>query len=264
VEKLIILFILSVMTQTWLSNDFDVAAHHIHSITGQQIPSNSSAHYISPRQQLGARWPALKRGQKQPSGWQVVHHRRPQPSLSEEEQRQLDLRKQETAALRAELMADPERRYKYERDQDIRHRVRRLQRDPRFQGWSKRQLWRYVDGYLGRADEPLILRNPKLLKEEGGPKTQSGSRRVAEIERRAAEGNYQIKEYTKEFIDLIKSARCRRMLPTDDGGERPMTQEDLAKLVNVNANVIRDFEAGKLTYDSALKTKLVWKLGLEL
>lgn len=255
----------SIMTRTSFSNDIDIAPAHFHELTGHTIPSNSVDHYVPSRVQLGRHWTEVKRGQKAPTGWQVVSYRRPRRLLTEEQERRRYMRKAEQQSEMDEIMADPERHYKYERNLDINGQVQRLQRNPRFYGWSKKQLWRYVDGYMGRAAEPTVLRNPNLDKnEQMSPEEHrpAGSRRAAAIERRAEEGILEHKEFSPKFIEQIKDTRSRRTVKTEDGVERPMTQEDLAMLVNVNGNVIRDFEAGKLIFDGALKSKLIWKLGL--
>jgi hypothetical protein len=260
----------SIMTRhTWFSNDTDVATEYIYQ-NGTSIPSDSTEHYVPASAQLGHNWPMLKRGQKPPSGWQVVSHKRPSLVLTEDQERRRNKRKAEAEADFSEIMENPERRYKYERNQQILSQVQRLesQQDPHFSGWSRKKLWRHVDNYIGRADEPMILRNPNLAKSvepstASDNKQRAGSRRAAAIERRAEEGNLEYKEFSREFIEQIKATRARRTIRTEDG-TRPMTQEDLGKMLNENANVIRDFEAGKLVFDGAFKAKLIWKLGLSV
>lgn len=258
------------MTRTWILNEIDTAPSYVHEQTKEIIPSNSKIHYSAHGvRNIGRPWPARKRGNPPLTGWLIATNRRPRPFLTKEQEHQRRMRKAEEEAALADIMTDPEKRYKYERSQRIFGEVRRLRRDQRFQGMTPKQLWKYVDGYLGRADEPTIIRKPTTGDVVPTDETSAErSRRNqwshdAAVERRAEAGNLQQKMFSKEFIDQIKEARARRTVPTEHG-RRAMTQEDLGKLVHVNASVIRDFEAGKLLFDGALKSKLIWKLGLSV
>lgn len=63
---------------------------------------------------------------------------------------------------------------------------------------------------------------------------------------------YVAKKFDPEFI---KSVVLRR-------NERHLTQEEVAHMVNRHASDIKRFELGEMTFDAALKSQLMWKLGL--
>lgn len=198
--------------------------------------------------------------------WQTVSYKRPRPELSEDQLYYLRMRRAEREQEMEELMSDPEARWNYERKQEIRSRIARMQCDSRYSGWSYKQLWKYVDGMLGRADEPLILRrtanNASGETEVRQRSRRSGSRRDAMIERKAEAGDLSVKLFDRDFVNQIKELRSQRTV-TDVDGPRAMTQKDLAKMVNVTPAVIQEFEAGTLPYDGVLKAKLRMKFELD-
>lgn len=63
---------------------------------------------------------------------------------------------------------------------------------------------------------------------------------------------YVAKKFDPEFI---KSVVLRR-------NERGLTQEQVAHMVNRHVSDIRKFEMNEMTFDAALKSQLMWKLGL--
>lgn len=230
------------MTRTWLSNS-DVDPEVVLVTTGERISCNSTEHYAPD------------------SCWKTISYRR-KPT---EEQRR---RRREKAALRAEIMSDPKKRYDYERKQNIRAAALRMMRDNRYYGWTYRQLCSYVDSCMPRNDEPMIITNPKLAKaaakEASTDKIRrqpAGNRAATEVERRADEGDFTTKTFSADFIKQITDKRRSMTVDDGDGGKRPMTQKDLALLINRDAALIKAFEAGELLFDVKLKQQLNWKLG---
>lgn len=188
------------------------------------------------------------------TGFMVVQYRKPRTKREIlARQRRAEKRESELKA----IMSDPVTAYQYERDMEIRRRMRRLEHDPKFGRYSQRELERYVTSYMGNAAEPLILK--KLSSSSSAPHGNSANRQALKVERNAEEGNLSApKAFTSDFIQRVKSTRQNR---TNTDGT-PMTQKDLAMLVNRHENIIKDFEKGELAFDSALKALLVWKLGL--
>lgn len=245
---------------TIVANEHELDGHRNSDGSKHTIPSNSSLHY----DRLPKR--TLARGEKQPTGWTTVSYHRPRPTRSEDEQRAYDMRKQEEYARMTEIMNDPVKRWNYERRQDIYATTRRLMRDQRFYGWTFKEVRAYVDGYKNRSSEPTVLLNPKADKSTAAVtkdgKRRAGSRRDAALERRAEDGIFSQKEFTREFVDQVKRARSSRKTVDAEGVEHVMTQQDLANLLNTNVSIIHDFESYKLPFDGGLKSKLIWKLGL--
>jgi len=223
------------------------------------IPSNSELHYGKQERRFG---------EKPTTGWTTVSYHRPRPVRSDDEQRAYVLRKQEEHAKLDAIMADPVKRWNYERRQDIYATAQRLMREPRFHGWTFREVRAYVNGYKSRSGEPTVLLNPNandkptVLAKSG--KGRAGSRREAAIERRAEDGIFTQKEFSREFVDQVKRARCSRKTVDAEGVEHVMTQQDLASLLNTNVSVINEFENYTLPYDGGLKSRLIWKLGLSM
>jgi len=247
-------------------NDTAVSPIHTHS-SGVKIPSNSSTHYISPEKQLGSSWPTdLKRGQKRPTGWQVVSYIKPVPVLTADQENEKRRSREKRLAFMEATMKDPVRRYWYERNQEINRVTTQLQKDHRYSGWSKTMIRDHVSRSMSRDREPVVI-NPISDEDRdmgitSAHKRRRGTRRDAIIERRAEEGDLKQKMFDREFIDKIRQARERRSIVGPDMEERQMTQRDVAVLVNVKPSVINDFESGNLAFDGALKAKLIWKLGL--
>lgn len=262
------------MTRARFVCDTSIKPDELVHVDGQPFQDS----YVPIKEQLGRHMPTSDelrelRAKKKPlpTGWQTVTYL-PAPSrLSEADLRQMARRKHEKRVFDEEIMADPLSRWLQERQDTIISTVRRMQRDQRYAGWSFHKLWRYVDGYLSRASEPVILTKPKSKPQsaqtEHGTasrrRASAGSRRQAAIERKAEAGDFTQKFFTKEFIDQITQARLRRRID-QEGVMRPMTQQELAKMVNVTPKVIQDFEAGKLAFDARLQALLIWKLGLAM
>lgn len=187
------------------------------------------------------------------TGYMRVTYRKP---ITEEERKlRAARRKQEQEDLDF-IMADPMRRYQYERDQEIQRKVVRFSKDPKYYQWTQAELYAYVRGFMGNQGEPVVWKKPKseeeIQKEKLERREQKRStRRERDLERHAEEGNFVVKEFDSEFIARVIKAR----------NNREMTQKDLAKMVNRPESVIRDLETGKLPFDSGLKVLLMWKLG---
>lgn len=241
---------------TWISNTIDLPKEHILvDINGNERPisTDSTVHY-NPA-------PVSRKKGHQVSGWKTVTHRKPRPELTSEQKRAYEMRKRERAEEMALIMSDPVLAWKYKRRQRISGEVMRLSKQQRYHGMSKRDLWRYVESYISRSDEPTIIYGKHNA---STALKRTGTRREALVERRAEEGNFVKKEFDRDFIQRIQQTRMNRTMTNPDGTERPMTQEDLGQLLSVGTNVIRDFEAGKLPFDGGFKSKLIWKLGLQV
>jgi ribosome-binding protein aMBF1 (putative translation factor) len=226
----------------------EIASKHTHD-SGKEIPSDSTLHYDSK------------------SKWQTVAYQKPRPPLTESQQRALTRRKRDRDEILEDIMADPVQRYRHERKEELGRRVLRMQRSGKHGGQTRKQLWALADSQMSRDDAPTVVTGIKKVREEQQAREHrkrgtAGSRRDAIVEQRAEDGDYRQKEFDKAFIDQIKGTRSQRTVTDKDGEKQPMTQKDLAALVNEAPSVIQDFEAGKLPYDSSLKVKLLWKLGL--
>ena len=108
----------------------------------------------------------------------------------------------------------------------------------------------------GQNWDPVIVDNrPRdeygnMIDSRGGPRPKRSAEaiRLAKVEAET----YVAKQFDPEFI---KSVILRR-------NERYMTQEEVAHMVNRQISDIKRFELGEMTFDAALKSQLMWKLGL--
>jgi DNA-binding XRE family transcriptional regulator len=163
----------------------------------------------------------------------------------------------------ARIMADPVLRHEFEKNEYETGQIRRLQKMPQHSDKTRRQLRYLITGSTHQEYEPIILSgaDKKAPEEEKRPQTRHRNRvtnrrqgeSVQRIERNAEAGDYRVKYFTSGFVDRVKRMRLER--PT------PLTQEDVAKLVNVTPNEIAKLERGELEFDNRLKTLLLWKLG---
>lgn len=208
---------------------------------------------------------------KRPTAGRVSYPSQPDKHGNVEYKRYPDINMREVKAKREkakkreaeleEIMAHPLSRYRYEKEQKIRCVVKRLQKDPKWYKYSESELYRYVRGYIGNMDEPIVWTKAKTeaeLQKERADKMQKrgarrGTRRTQKLEQDAEDGNFTKKVFDQEFIDRVRSIR----------ESRKMTQKDLAMLINKPEGYIRDFELGKLDYDGGLKSILIWKLGIQ-
>lgn len=254
------------MTRTWYSPAIDIPST-LELVDGQgskvQVPSNSTEHYVS-----------VPHSDKKSSGWVTVTHHRPRPVRSEAQERRDFMRRMEQQRAYELIMENPVERYHYERDQRVNTTARLMMRDQRYYGWTYRQVRAYVNEWMGRQEEPVILINPKLVENDeiilnkdtqnqNRNRNKLGSRRARTIERRAEAGDHHIKMFDQEFINKVVKARTARKTVDSNGVEHCMTQGDLAKMLNIDVAVIQDLEAGKLQFDGALKSRLILKLGFE-
>lgn len=188
------------------------------------------------------------------TGYTRVTYRKP---ITEEERKLRAARRKREEEDLDFIMADPMRKYRHEREQEIRRKVARFSKDPKYYQWSQAQLYAYVRGFMGNEGEPVVWKKAKseeeIQKEKLKRREQRRAtrRRERELERRAEEGDFSVKEFDSEFIARVIKTR----------NDREMTQKDLAKTVNRPEGVIRDLEAGKLPFDGGLKSLLIWKLG---
>jgi len=165
-------------------------------------------------------------------------------------------------------MADPEKRYQFEKDQQVHSTAVRMQRDPRYGHWSLRELERHVRSFIGNAAEPLILRKGSKTADEDGSgrkRRPQVSGRTRRVESNAEAGNFTRKFFDPSFISLIRNTRASRTVDDADAldGKRTMSQADLAQMVNRPVADIQNLENGTLPYDGYLKSLLIWKLGLD-
>lgn len=196
------------------------------------------------------------------TGYTIVSYRRPRT----EREIQTRRRNAEKRALELEeIMADPVTAYRYERDQEIKSRYLRLERDPKFAALGRSAILRYIRSYMGNDGEPMILKNPSMADDRkkkvevrvaGG--RNRGSRHDREVEQNAEEGNLKTVLFDPAFIERVKSARMNRV----DADGKVMTQKELGMLINRTESVIADLEQGLLPYSGGLKALLTWKLGL--
>jgi hypothetical protein len=197
-------------------------------------------------------------------GWQTVTYRRGK-ELSEEQIADRDRKRQLRAEEEERIRADPVASALRERKHGIWAAVRRLERTPKFYGWTRKQIRDYLESQVSYDRVPTIICKddpdadpdaPRRNRDKGG--------RARRVERNAEEGKLQLTHFTKEFVDQVKAARAARQVAGEDGEMRPMTQADLARLVSRTANEIKAFEAGEMLFDGQLKTLLMWKLGMDM
>jgi DNA-binding XRE family transcriptional regulator len=185
----------------------------------------------------------------------TVHYHDPYITEKEKETRARRAHKRQNEE--EEIMADPVKRYRHEKKQEIRRRAERLRKDPAYNKMTEHQIYRHVADNYGNQNEPTILTKSKSEAERqkeknAGRKPRTTTRREQAIERNAEAGNLVIKEFGRDFVDKIKATRT----------QRGVTQEELAKMVHRTKNEIRDLENGELKFDGGLKSQLIWKLGL--
>ena len=188
------------------------------------------------------------------TGYTYILYRKPRTER-ETKLRQLRAFKRECEL--EKIYADPMTAFKYERDMEIRSRVRVLERQPKFAHLSTKDLVHYVKSFMNNDNEPLIIKNPnfatgKKPDDVDKPHTSKQARRLHKIEKNAEEGNFTVEVFEAELIEKIKQTRQHRS----------MTQKDLAMLVNRHESDIKALEKGELAFDRGLKALLLWKLGI--
>lgn len=155
---------------------------------------------------------------------------------------------------------DPMSRYAYDYALYCKVWHRRLSKDPATSNLSYSER----DALIRARWNPDAM--PTILRKEGSGPTVAVARanvqvnrqkgksaaELNKVERNAEEGNLKTRAFTRDFIELVRTARV----------QRDMSQGDLAKEVNVLEGDIKRFEKGELMYDGALKSLLTWKLGL--
>lgn len=186
---------------------------------------------------------------------------RPEPELTEEEEREaaekLQAREEEQELINGDEML----RYRYDTDLEQKAYTRRLIKD-----FSKlkrlgltpdwRSVHRYVTGNWNHSREPVIMQ--KNQSEEDGSsnrrltyrqtlkkvRSKADAAKEAQIEKQAEEGDLSIQTFTREFIEQVINARLAAGL----------SQAQMAHKLYRTENLIKDFEKGELNYDARLKS----------
>lgn len=159
-----------------------------------------------------------------------------------------------------EAMNDPMLKYEWEKNEYEQGYMNRLSKQPGYQSMTQSELRKHICGPGGQEYMPIILmKQNSAVKEEtrsykraNNQQRELGSHEKHRIETNAEEGNYQRRFFSKNFIDKVKTMRLKY--------DPPLSQSDVAQMINVNVKIISQLEKGELEFDNRLKTLLLWKL----